>query len=217
MIQNNDRDLGLKVLRKVIGQALSQAGNSLAQMSGREISLEGPGLEIVPIQDFMNLAGGPDVAVAAVYLNVTGDFAGHLMLLLPIHQVPELIEMVLGDMEIDEDPDASPLDNEVNRSVLGELGNVVGTSFLNVMGNKLEMVILPSIPYILTDFAGSILSSLALQASTTADEYWDQFLVVNTRFKEIEKRIQGFFLLLPQPGTLDEFLNKVANSENVRS
>lgn len=205
-------DVGLTILNKVIVQALSKAGQSLAEMAGREISLEGPGLELVPIQEFANLAGGADIPVVAIYLNVSGDFAGHLMLLFPVEQVPDLVKLALGDIDIGDM--TSPLENEVSHSVLGELGNVVGTSFLNVLGNELEMVILPSVPYVLADYAGSILSSLALQVASTSDEYWDQALIVNTKFNEIDKKVNGFFLLLPQPGTFDDFLSKVVASKH---
>ncbi|HHY19451.1 MAG TPA: hypothetical protein GX522_06095 [Firmicutes bacterium] len=198
---------GLEILNSVISLALVKAGQSLAEMSGREISLEGPGLKMLPIQEFTNLAGGADIPVVAIYLNVTGDFEGHLMLLFPLVQIPELVNMVLGDIDVGDM--SSPLENEVCCSVLGELGNVVGTSFLNVLGNKLEMVFLPSVPYILTDYSGSILSSLALQAASLGEEYWDNALIVNTRFNEIDKKVHGFFLLLPQPGTFTEFLSKV--------
>ena len=134
------------------------------------------------------------------------------MLLFPVEQVPDLVKLALGDIDIGDM--TSPLENEVSQSVLGELGNVVGTSFLNVLGNELEMVILPSVPYVLADYAGSILSSLALQVASTSDEYWDQALIVNTRFNEIDKKVNGFFLLLPQPGTFDDFLSKVVASKD---
>ncbi len=199
--------MGLVILGDVVKQALFQAGQSLAEMSGREISIEGPGLEIISLQKFINLAGGPDTIVAAVYLAVSGDFKGHLMLLIPLIQLPELIQMILG--EKDSNKTSYSLEDEVCRSLLGELGNIVGTSFLNVMGNKLEMVMLPSIPYVINDYAGSILSSLALQASTLGEESWDQLLVVNTKLCEMNKKTRGFLLLLPQPGTLNQFLNKV--------
>ncbi len=201
---------GLAILGEVVEIGLKKAGQSLGEISGREISIEGPGLEITSLEKFINLAGGPDTLVAAVYLTVSGDFEGHLLLLIPIVQVPELIQMILGESE----DNSYSLEDEVNRSLLGELGNIVGTSFLNIMGNKLEMIMLPSIPYVLTDFAGSILSSLAVQTTTVGEESWEQILVVNTKFIEISKKIQGFFLLLPQPGTLNQFLNKVVTKKH---
>lgn len=214
MIEKNKVTTGLKILTNVVGDALSQAGETLALMSGKDISLDGPGLQLLPAEQFIQLAGGPEVPIVSVYLAISGDIEGHLLLILPYDQAPHLIAMVLGDPDlvksssVDSPMDTSFLEEEVSLSVLSELGNVVGTAFLNVVGNKLNMSILPSVPNVVADFAGSILSSLII---TSLNEYREELLVVNTKFNEVDKEVYGFFLLLPKPGTFDQFLSKVAS------
>jgi chemotaxis protein CheC len=87
---------------------------------------------------------------------------------------------------------------DMERSALGELGNVVGSSFLNVLANHVGIVLHPSPPAVLMDMTGALLDVIAADIQLRTD----RALVAEAKFKAGERSIDGMFLAVPSAGLL---------------
>src|SRR5258708_3384382 len=83
------------VLRAAIGRAAQNAGNALAEMTGREITAGATEIAWVPLSHISLLAGDPERVVVAVYLGVGGETGGHILLALSEHMSWRLVDMLL--------------------------------------------------------------------------------------------------------------------------
>ena len=90
----------------------------------------------------------------------------------------------------------------MEESVLAEMGNIVGSFFLNAMADSTSLELRVSPPAVMMDMAGAILDPILAEALMEADEA----LVVETTFGTKDRQINGSFLVLPSP----EFLKQLS-------
>jgi len=93
----------------------------------------------------------------------------------------------------------------MERSVIGEVGNITGGFFLNALADATELTLLPSPPSVMVTKVGVILevalSSLMLKQSTT--------LVAKSTFGTASREIDGTFIILPTSGFMMTLINKM--------
>jgi chemotaxis protein CheC len=187
-------DEELEQWSKIVIEAIHNAMTSLSAMVNQEISISSLGLRPTAMSDLAEAMGGPEEISVGVYLAVSGaESNGHMMLLHEPRMACDFVDMMmmqpagttesLGDME---------------RSALGELGNVVGSSFLNVLANHVGIVLHPSPPAVLMDMTGALLDVIAADIQLRTD----RALVAEAKFKAGERSIDGMFLAVPSAGLL---------------
>jgi chemotaxis protein CheC len=84
-------------------------------------------------------------------------------------------------------------------SVLGEVGNVMGSFFLNVIANGTGITLQPSPPAVMMDMAGAILDVPLAQML----EHSDDTLIAETTFSTDDFVVNGKFLVVPVPTNLN--------------
>ena len=87
---------------------------------------------------------------------------------------------------------------DMERSAIGEMGNITGTFFLNAIANELGVLLNPSPPIILMDMAGAILD-IAL-AEILAEG--DRVFIASMQYTIKGVEAAGNFIILPNPGLL---------------
>ena len=113
--------------------------------------------------------------------------------MMPIESAAELVQSILGVETVEFD--------EMARSVLEEVGNIVVTSYLNALAEMTNLVLLPSVPGLAIDMAGAIWSSILAGA-----EIYDEYLtVLKTDFSSEGKQIEGHIILVPGKAGFDQF------------
>jgi chemotaxis protein CheC len=90
-------------------------------MVGKELVVSGLNLKYMPAKETVNLLGGPENTVVGIYLSVSGDATGHLML---VHDPKVAFELI--DYQMGLAPGSTRELGEMERSVLGEMGNITG-------------------------------------------------------------------------------------------
>jgi chemotaxis protein CheC len=98
--------------------------------------------------------------------------------------------------------------DEYALSALGEIGNIVGASYINALGSMTGMELEPTPPATATDMLGSIVASVLATAALTGDValLLDSNLVVEGEDCSIS------FLLVPDQGGVDELLSRLGLS-----
>jgi chemotaxis protein CheC len=182
--------------RAAFADGLARAAASLSSMMDAELEVVEQRVQTLSLVEAAALAGSPEQATVGIYLAITGEVGAHVILLLDPYDAERLVELMLTSRGID------PAEADVLAlPALAEVGNVMGSSFANVLGDLIGTPLWSSSPTVQTDMARSLIDGLLACAS---DER-DQVLVVATQFAKTDARarfsVRGTFLVVPEiPG-----------------
>lgn len=192
--------LQLDALREVANIGAGHAATALSQMTGHTIMISVPQINIAQLEDIPNQVGVDEEPVAAVLMRILGDLTGLALLVFPQRTALR----VAGLMMQRENVVALA---EIERSALREAGNILSAAYLNALSEFMGMIIMPSPPTLAVDMSDAVMSSTFLEVAQGADYVF----CVETEFnlKELNESLRGFFLLLPDPGSLTAILNAI--------
>jgi chemotaxis protein CheC len=89
--------------------------------------------------------------------------------------------------------------------MLGEVGNILGTNYINVLSQMVGMVMEPAPPQVVEDMLGSILSSVLLGRGDDVDEA----LILDSDLMVENEECSLSFLLLPHHGGIRLLLERL--------
>ena len=183
----------LLVARAAFGDGLAHAAASLSMMTGAQISAIEQRVQTLSLTDAAEVAGDPDQPTVGVYLALTGAVSAHVVLLFEPDDAERLIDLLLGGQV------TSPSERSaLVLAALGEVGNVMGSSFANVLGDLSGAPLWSTPPTVQTDMARALVDGMLACASDDRD----QVLVVVTQFvqRDIAERfsVRGTFLVVPE-------------------
>ena len=184
-------ELQLDALRELANIASGNAATALSQLLGQEVELEVPLALALPLADAVDAAGSPEDTVTGIVLGLEGDVEGLVLLLVPIEDAQTLCGLLGVDAA-----------SEVGESALAEIGNILGTSYLNAIVAMTGLSLIPTPPAVATDLLGAIVSSLVAQTAGASD----LSLVLDSELKLSDTPCSISFLLLPASGRADDLL-----------
>ncbi len=186
------------LLAALFQRALRQAGDAMLEMSGRSVRISAPEFRRCTADEAIALAGGPDAPIVAVYVQVGGGISGHALLALPISGALRLATRLLDGLATPTDHTRDgvlPELDDLERSALLELGNVIIAAALNALGDRLGEPVHPSVPVLVAEYAGAILDAVLLDLLAESRDV----LASRTIFLEAGNTIDGTLLVLPRP------------------
>jgi chemotaxis protein CheC len=153
-----------------------------------------PTAAALPLAEAVAIAGAPEDLRHGVVVPVVGDFEAIVLLLFP-------------------DPDAHTLcgiyglepSTPDGRSMLGEVGNILGTNYINVLAQMVGMVMEPAPPQVVEDMLGAILSSVLLGRGEDIEEA----LILDSSLMVEDEQCSLSFLLLPDHGGIRQLLERL--------
>ena len=89
--------------------------------------------------------------------------------------------------------------------MLGEVGNILGTNYINVLAQMVGMVIEPTPPQVVEDMLGAILSSVLLGRGDDVDEA----LILDSDLMVEGEQCSLSFLLLSDRGGIKQLLERL--------
>lgn len=194
--------LQLDALREVANIGAGHAATALSQMVGGTIMISVPRINIQRLDDVAPLVADPDEPVAAVLLHILGDLSGRALLVFPKEAALQLAEVMLRR------PAGTSTElGELEQSAIKEAGNILSSAYLNALSEFMGMLLLPSPPALAVDMSAAVLTTAYLQFGTSRDYVF----CVESDFmlKDEAKRLRGFFLLLPDPASLQAILRAI--------
>ena len=186
-----------RVLREVADRGTSNAAAGLSEMVGRKITIRTPDVLVLSFADVQKLLGEPEDTVVGVYLAVSGEVEGHILLLLSPADAKGLVDMVM-----DLPQGTTTALGALERSALGEVGNLTGSFFLNALADLTRLGSHPSPPAVMVDMGAAVLDVPLTALARSCDEA----LVMNTVFSDDQRQIQAFFLVMPDLPSLKAIL-----------
>ena len=192
----------LDALKEISNIGMGHAATALSQMIGQTVRLRVPQVTVTEISQVPEHLGGAEQLMVGITMQVLGDARGSIMLLFPQESAHRLLCSLLGHQ------DRGHTLSEEDVSALKEVGNILASAYLNALGNLLKKVLIPSVPLLANDMAGAVVDNVLIELSRSGD----LAMMVETDFsggQDREKTIRGHFFLLPDPATLDIFVNLV--------
>ena len=182
---------------KLVGGGVINAISGMSEMVGQDITITSFKAHTIKIKDASMLVGGPEAETAAVYLSGTGPAVGHMVLMYKPQTAFDLIDMLMGEPQ-----GVTKSLGEFEASALAEVGNIVGSFFLNALSDATGLDLRVSPPSVLMDMAGAVLDAILAEIMTETDEA----LVVEAVFGTVGREISGTFLTIPTPALQEALL-----------
>ena len=194
--------LQLDALREVANIGAGHAATALSQMTGGTIMISVPKINVTRLEDVPPTLAPDEEPVAAVMMSMLGDLTGRTLLVFPKHTVMRMAELMLRRPQ-----GSSVALGELERSAIKEAGNILSGAYMNALSDFMGMVLLPSPPTLAVDSSAAVLSREFLRLPPETERVF----VVETEFmmQEIGERLRGFFLLLPDPASLQAILRTI--------
>ena len=190
-------ELQLDALRELANVGSGNASSALSGMLGRSVDISVPKAQALPFAEAVEAAGPAEQDVTGIVLGIVGEMNGTVLLLVPPADADKICRM-LG---------VEP-DGEYALSALGEIGNIVGTSYINALAAMTGMDIEPTPPTTATDMLGALVASVLAGQAHAGDIalMLDSNLVVEGEDCSIS------FFLVPDQGGVDELLSRLGLS-----
>jgi chemotaxis protein CheC len=186
-------DLQLDALRELANIGSGTASTALSSMLGRSVDISVPTAAALPFAEAVDAVGPAERVVTGVVIPVKGEMTATVLLLLGEGDAATLCGMLGVD----------PAD-EMAASALGEIGNIVGASYINALGSMTGLDMEPEPPQSATDMLAAIVASvLAGRADGDLALVLDSDLTVEGEDCSIS------FLLVPSHGGVQELLTRL--------
>ena len=194
--------LQLDALREVANIGAGHAATALSQMINSTIMISVPTINVSRLEEVPPQISAPEEPVAAVLMHMLGDLTGRTLLVFPKPTAVRLAELMLRR------PQGSSTDlGEMEQSAIKEAGNILSSAYMNALSDFMGMMLLPSPPQLAIDMSSAVLTTAYLQFGSDKDYVFcveSEFLMGG-----LDERMRGFFLLLPDPASLQAILKAV--------
>jgi chemotaxis protein CheC len=187
-------DMQLDALRELANIGSGTAATALSKMLGHSIDVSVPAALALPLADAVDAAGPAEEEVTAVVLPIFGDIDA-MVLMLFHHSDASTICSLLG-VEVD---------TEVGVSALGEIGNIMGSSYIGAFSTMTGLELEPRPPQTATDMLGAIVATVLAQ---TADST-DVALLLDSDLQVEGVACSLTFMLVPRADGVAELLGRL--------
>ena len=187
-------EMHLDALREVANIGSGNAATALAGMLGRPVDLTVPSAAALPLAEAVDAAGSAADATSAVILPVFGEMDALVLLLF----APEHATALCGLLGVEGDP-------EMELSCLGEIGNILGASYVGALQAMTGIELEPAPPQTINDMLGAIIASaLAMEAEES-----DLALMLDSQLVVEGTECTFNFLFVPSAGGVSEVLRRL--------
>ena len=192
----------LDAMREVANIGAGHAATALSQMTNRKIMITVPRVNVRPLEDACYIVGTPDDVIAAILMHMMGDLTGRALLLFP-----ERAALTLCDFLLRRDLGTTAAFGVMEQSGLKEAGNILASAYLNALSDFMGMMLVPSVPSLVIDLSGAILTTAHLNFGQDRDYAF--CVETSFRVEGAAEPLGGHFLLLPDIASLRSIFDAI--------
>ncbi len=189
----------IKKLENIVNTGMMNAGVVLSQLVGKEVELFIPEIILTDREGLAREFRFSHDDFFGVKIRMTGDLNGNLLMMFSQENGTEIARELLGSEEAKFGPNGNVLSDDMV-SVLSEISNIVCSSVMNSLSNKMKKEILPSVPEMIT---GSFLDVIDIVKPERT-----KFLSMHTEFNHQGSNLLGVLVFLPDFDELVELIQK---------
>lgn len=201
MDSKNLSNMQKDVLREIGNIGAGNAATSMSQLIDKHVLMEVPSVKVVTINEMMELIGGPEKLIVAIFFRIKGEVPGTVYFILTIEEAEYLVkQMMMQDdakLLIDDEP------NELALSALQEVANIMTGSYLSALSDFTNLKMTTSVPYLSIDMAGATLVTGMIELARITD----YAIIIDTKINSMSDEndnVRGHFLLVPDPDSIDQ-------------
>jgi chemotaxis protein CheC len=187
-------DTQLDALRELANIGSGTASTALSSMLGRSVDISVPSAFVLPMADAVGTIGDPESEATGVVLGIIGELPGSVLLLF----TPKDAELMCGLLGVEAGTD-------IGISALMEIGNIVGASYINALGQMIGMELEPTPPAAATDMLGAIVETVLAERAGAGD----MALLLDSDLMVEREDCSVSFLLVPDQGGVDHMLERL--------
>lgn len=194
MEYNNLTSFQLDALKEVSNIGAGNSATSLSILLGTKIDMAIPNLNLIEFSELFN--DYKENTVVAVIVKVLEDIEGSVLYVFDEEVALNVISKLTFKNE--------SMLSELGESVIGEIGNIIASAFMNAIADFTNLKATASVPAVANDMLNAILSSAFVETG----QYEDYVLDIETLFKGEgeDNKIEGHFYFVPAPGSLEKIL-----------
>lgn len=193
-------DMQLDALREIGNIGSGNAATALSSMLERAVNIEVPKIKVLDYNAVCENLGGPEQLLVGILFSISGDVTGMIMFLL--HK--EFAHMVLNSLVGSAFDGYSELD-EMDRSTIQEVGNIMAASYINAMASMTGLTIDLSVPTMNSDMAGALLSVPAIYYANISDK----IILIEDEFDHDQEGAASHILLIPEVDGLEKIMESL--------
>ena len=193
-------EMSADILKELGNIGTGNAITSLAQMMGIPLDISSPSLHLAQVQEIYTLLEQSQEVETGILVEIKGEITGMFLFFLN----ESFTNIVLDEILEKRERNILELD-DLERSLLSELGNIMCGSYIRALSALMDMDIDVSVPEICVDMGGAILSvPLARIMSKSAD-----ILLIENQFQINHHSFSGRILFFPDPECPEPILMKL--------
>jgi chemotaxis protein CheC len=184
----------LDQLKEVVNMGASHASTALSQIIKLPVHITVPEVSLDKAENIAKFIGDSKEVVTAVLVKVLEDTQGMITFIFPRGNDKKLARLMCQGQSSDSD-----MLDELDRSALKEVGNILAGASLSAFSKFLNINILHSVSEVVTDMLGSIINTIIAEISHKSNillTFKVDFEVENTDVKT-----SLFFFMDPEAST----------------
>lgn len=194
IVKSNYSAVELDVLKEVINIGGGHAATSLSQLIEKPVHMTVPVIEMMEYADVYEQIMPEEAVIKAVIIKMIGDAEGVFLFTVDQQVSETIVAMML--------PENTPYSEELANSALQELVNILVNSFLNAVMKLMDANLITSVPIIIEDMFGAIMSSVYLEQN----QYDDSIMIIKNEFYYLGDRLESSLYFVPKPGIIEKML-----------
>ncbi len=203
MLNNYDElnDMQLDVLREIGNIGAGNAATALATILDEKVEISLPRVRITDFDTAINALGGAETMTVGVLVNFDGEAHGMIMFLLNMEDAKAIMSILIQE---DEEGESSQL-SELKLSAIKEIGNILGSSYINSISQLTGLKIHISIPYIAIDMAGALMSVPIIEFGSIGDKV----MFIEEVFSAEENNLSSNIIMFAEIETLKTIMERL--------
>jgi chemotaxis protein CheC len=189
------------VLGEIGNMCVGNATTALAQILGKRIELDLPGVAVIAIKDLhKSLRVDPEESILGIHMQILGGAKGNALMIFPRKDAFKLVDVVIGPLTKNEDNLT-----EIGISALKEVGNIVVSSYLSALS---AFTGISSFPSTVTLTSGAVSAIMGLAFTGMRPDECEEALLVEAVFKESKRNLEGNFFIIFNAASIQMILKK---------
>jgi chemotaxis protein CheC len=186
-------ELQQSALREIANIGSGHAATALSQLLGRPVEIGYSEALLTVLAEAIDRIGAPMSRSTLVDTPIQGD-GGTVLLVFPDDTGAELCRLL-----------GTSLEDEIGRTALQEVGNILATSYLNAIVQMTGMELEPEPPTVEIDLLGQLIS----QSRASGGEPTDPTILMRSQLTVESSSAKFSFLFVPRIGSVETLLERL--------
>lgn len=187
----------IDIIKEIINIGGGNAATSISQLIDKPVTMSVPIIDIKNYEEVYEEAMAEDKMINGVIVRALGDAEGVFLFVIAEEVTEDIVDMMT--------PEGIQLNDELLNSGLAEFVNILISSFLNAVSKLLDINLISSVPLLIEDMFGAILSSLYIEAG----QYDEDIMIIKNEFFYLGGNMETSLYFIPRPGILKELFKKI--------